>query len=222
MNLPINKAEVLRYAGYRRKFTLSPELDGMVDAEMAAVQTIAKPRYTWHIFDLDAQTENVIKVIGTDLVLPGHDIYQHLKHAQKVALLAATLGIEVERHTRQLEITAMTRAYLFDACCVDLIEKVCDLAQVVLAEEIADQGLVQNRRYSPGYGDLPLAVQPQFLQAVDANKTVGIQLTDSYLMIPRKSVTALVGLFEDAQQAKPKYRQPTDFTPAMLQSVPRK
>ena len=49
-------------------------------------------------------------------------------------------------------------------------------------------------RYSPGYGDLPLTLQPQLLSLLDAARQIGLTLTDTCLMTPRKSVTALFGL----------------------------
>ncbi|MBR3258643.1 MAG: vitamin B12 dependent methionine synthase, partial [Eggerthellaceae bacterium] len=46
----------------------------------------------------------------------------------------------------------------------------------------------------PGYGDLPLEVQPDLLGLLDASRRLGITLSDSLLMSPTKSVTAIVGL----------------------------
>ena len=61
--------------------------------------------------------------MGTDLILEGKAIYNHLKNANKVALLAATLGIEVERQIRKYELTDMSKSLILDACCVEYIEK---------------------------------------------------------------------------------------------------
>ena len=61
-------------------------------------------------------------------------------------------------------------------------------------DETASWGEKLLPRYSPGYGDLPLSVQPDFLAALDAQKTLGITLTETFLMIPSKSVTAIIGI----------------------------
>ena len=55
-------------------------------------------------------------------------------------------------------------------------------------------GCALRHRFSPGYGDLPLSVQPAFLAALDATRRLGITLTSSFLMVPTKSVTAFVGV----------------------------
>ena len=60
--------------------------------------------------------------------------------------------------------------------------------------EAAEEGLYLRPRFSPGYGDLPLSCQPDFCRVLEAEKTVGITLTESFLMMPSKSVTAVIGV----------------------------
>ena len=60
-------------------------------------------------------------------------------------------------------------------------------------------GLYCNYRFSPGYGDLPLSVQPTVLAALDAQRRLGITLSSSLLMTPTKSVTAIIGMFKEPQ-----------------------
>ena len=50
------------------------------------------------------------------------------------------------------------------------------------------------KRFSPGYGDLALAHQKEVLKLLNAEKNVGITLTDTCLMVPTKSVSAIVGI----------------------------
>ena len=57
-------------------------------------------------------------------------------------------------------------------------------------------GLTTNWRFSPGYGDLPLSAQPALLKALDANRRLGIAVTSTNMLVPVKSVTAVLGLFE--------------------------
>lgn len=205
MVMELSKKEVLRYLGYRRKQELTLEIDGAIDQLMVEVQTISHPRYAFRIFDcVPDEKEQSIIVIGTDLVLKSKSIYSHLKYAKKVALLAATLGIEVERQIRRYELTEMSKALILDSCCTEYIEKICDLAECEIEKEVSSQDLVLNRRFSPGYGDLPLGIQSEFLGVLEADRRLGINLSENLLMIPRKSVSAVIGLFDDEKLAKPK------------------
>lgn len=208
MEVKLEKKEILRYLGYRRKQELTPEMDQQILQLMEEVKRVADPRYTFLIFPCQPdESEKNIQVIGTDLVLEGKAIYNHMKYAKKVALLAATLGIEVERQIRKYELTEMSKALILDVCCVEYIEKICDLAECAIEQEVADEQLILNRRFSPGYGDLPIETQAKFLAVTDAAKRVGINLTESFLMIPRKSVTAIIGLFDDETVARPRRKR---------------
>lgn len=209
--LPLDKKEVLRYLGYRRQQVLTPEVSALVDIMMLDVQTITKPRYYYQAFDFTLDEANqAIHVMQTDLVLQSKQLFKVLKEAKKIVLLATTLGIDVERQIRRYEATELTKALVLDATCVAFIETLCDLAEVDMAHEFSEFTL--NRRFSPGYGDLALSVQPQFLNALDANRQLGISLTENDLMIPRKSVTAIIGLFEDATVALPRRQPPQNLT----------
>ena len=52
-------------------------------------------------------------------------------------------------------------------------------------------------RYSPGYGDFPLTAQRELLSLLDAPRKVGVSLTDTLLMVPSKSVSAIIGVKEE-------------------------
>ena len=51
-------------------------------------------------------------------------------------------------------------------------------------------------RYSPGYGDLPLSLQGDLLWLLDAPRRVGLTVSPSHILLPRKSVTAILGISE--------------------------
>ena len=57
--------------------------------------------------------------------------------------------------------------------------------------------LEQTWRFSPGYGDLPIEIQGEFLQVLDAPKRIGLYATANNILTPRKSVTAVIGLSEN-------------------------
>ncbi|MDR1568277.1 MAG: methionine synthase [Streptococcaceae bacterium] len=193
-DLFLDKREVLRYLGYRKKQALTPEISQLIDEEMLEIKEVAKARYTYQVYDIEPDyATRAIKVLDTTLVLSGENAFSRLYQAEKVALFAGTLGIEVDRRLAMYARSDVTRGLILDACAVEYIEKVMDVAERKAVERF--EGWRVNRRFSPGYGDLPLAIQGEFLAACRAERVLGIQLTSAHLMIPRKSVTAFVGLF---------------------------
>ena len=81
------------------------------------------------------------------------------------------------------------KALIFQAIGAERIEKLCD----VFCKDIAKERKTKPR-FSPGFGDLPLTIQKDIFAALDCGKNIGLSLTDSMLMSPTKSVTAIVGI----------------------------
>ena len=58
----------------------------------------------------------------------------------------------------------------------------------------AAEGMYLTGRYSPGYGDWPIGVQPRIAALLDTPRRIGLCVTGTCLMLPRKSITAALGL----------------------------
>ena len=82
------------------------------------------------------------------------------------------------------------------ACCAAAAaaEAFCDEVNDNLRLQAESEGLYLRPRFSPGYGDLSLDCQRTFLRMLNAGKEIGLTLTDSGLMVPIKSVTAIIGI----------------------------
>jgi len=123
-----------------------------------------------------------------------------LADCPSAALLACTLRPRSEALLRAAAARGMDRALLLDACGSALVEAGCDAAERDLASRYPE--LCRTDRFSPGYGDLPLSVQPAICAALDVYRRLGIQLTPNLLMNPAKSVTAVIGFSPRPQPAR--------------------
>ena len=84
-----------------------------------------------------------------------------------------------------------------EACAAAAIESFCDEVEEELRRSVEPEGLFLRPRYSPGYGDFPIQWQKTLLQLLDAPKTIGLTATESCMLAPSKSVTAVIGLTTD-------------------------
>ena len=134
---------------------------------------------------------------GCDLILEGNSIAEHLRGACKVALMACTLGAVSEREMRKHEAISVADGVMFGACCSALVEAAANITEDLVVRFAKDKGMSTNWRFSPGYGDLPLNAQPAFLRALDASRRLGISVTSTNMLVPVKSVTAVLGLFDE-------------------------
>lgn len=139
----------------------------------------ARPQGIYRILELDA------------LKLDGTAIRKHLEGCREMTVMAATLGADVDRMLRTAQIRDMADAFLLDCGASVLIEQVCDLLEKQIRQE---SDCFLTGRYSPGYGDLPIGTQGQLLEALDAGRKIGLTVNKNHIMIPRKSVTAILGM----------------------------
>lgn len=160
------------------------ELLCRAEGAVAAAKDAVDPRAVWHRFDL-VREGDALSLGGTAVSLPGADIAAHLGGCGSCVVFAVTLGLRTERYLAGLAADPAAALYADTACSL-LIEEAADLAE---------RGMPRHTtwRYSPGYGDLPLTLQGKLLSLLDAPRRLGVTLTDSGLMLPRKSITAIVG-----------------------------
>ena len=188
--------ETLRYLGAGD----APEaLRQQVREAAEALAAQVQPRYTYRVFDLEFQAEAII-LKGAGVTLTGTSAGQMLAQCDQAALLACTLGAPFDLRLSALQARDMARAVILDACGSALVEAGCDAAQAELASRLPGRFLTD--RFSPGYGDLPLPLQPDICAALDASRRLGLHVTGSLLLNPIKSVTAVIGLSDTPQPAR--------------------
>ena len=186
---PADREQVLRYMGTPPDRADESLRDTVTRAD-AAVRDAARPRWLSRVCAITHEPEGIRLDCG--LLLDGEDIKSHLDGCTRVVILCATLGAEVDRLIRAAQHTDLLTALAADCCASALIEQLCDRAE----EEVqaAFPGCHFPYRYSPGYGDLPIALNGSLLELLDAPRRLGLCVTASGLLIPRKSVTAILGV----------------------------
>ena len=188
----INRQETLKYLGYLGGPLPEDVLEPLETGERVILRC-AVPRVIWRLYDRGEGGE----LAGTGFTPEGKDIREFLKDCDQVILMAATLGMEVENLLRRTQARDMALAVILDATASAAIENVCDNLCADLTEAFAPRYLTD--RFSPGYGDLPIGQQGELFRLLDISRRIGISLSESGLMVPQKSVTALIGVSDRPQ-----------------------
>ena len=121
-------------------------------------------------------------------------LLRNLQDCSEVILFAATIGEGADLLARKYGRINVAKAVVMQAAAAAMIEAFCDEENEKLRAEAAEKGLYLRPRFSPGYGDFSLDHQRDFARVLEMQKTVGITLTESLLMLPSKSVTAVIGV----------------------------
>lgn len=190
----IDKREAARYLGYK---DVLPDINMtklILQAENDLLKVI-KPRYCYKVFNLRREP-NSLFLDGTELELKGASIGNHLKDCEKAVALCVTLSDGVDKLLRQNEVDNMVNALIIDALANAAIEQVCDEAEKIIFRDF--EGYSHTWRFGVGYGDFPLTTQKKLLEITDAGKRIGLCATELSILIPRKSVTCIIGISQGA------------------------
>lgn len=185
-----DRGEILRYMRMGRAEpdeVLAERLDAVEREVLAAV----RPASYWQLVPVEFRADEYS--VG-NLILRSSDLRRTLEGCRHAFLFCATLGAGVDALLRRYGQTSAADLLMVQAVSTALIENYCDECGEKMLLESAVHGETLRMRFSPGYGDLPLAAQKDLLAHLDSVRRAGITLTDTMLMVPSKSVSAIIGV----------------------------
>ncbi len=178
----ISRKEILRYAGAKN----DGQYEKLLDECIKECEGEITFRLCYETLSLEIKGDTL--KIG-DMAFVSSDLAKCFKDSSGVVLLAATVGIGLDRLINKYSKILPSKALFFQAIGSERIEALSDAF-------CRDFGKTLTPRFSAGYGDLPLEVQKEIFKVLDITKTIGVTLTDSFMMSPTKSVTAFAGIKE--------------------------
>lgn len=190
--MDIRTKEAVRYLGYGRH-AIDDRTFEMIQDSFRELENSSDARFVYRIFEISRRKQDCLK-IGT-MPIKSQNLYKNLKDCNRAILFAATLGLQVDRAIKTYTVTDVSRAVVMQACAAAMLEEFCDLKVEEISCELRE-GLYLRPRYSPGYGDFPITHQREILEMLEASKRIGLTLTQANMLVPMKSVTAVVGISE--------------------------
>lgn len=173
-----------------------PALTGRISEIYAALKAAEVPRSVWRIFSI--KTDSASVMFDETFPINGTGLATLLHGCDKAALMAATLGMPVDRLINRLQATAMDDAVIMDACASVEIEAFCDRIEGGIAAALGEEFFF-TMRFSPGYGDVSILESEKIIAALGAQKAIGLSTTKSGMLFPIKSITAIVGITNQKQ-----------------------
>ena len=193
-NLNVDSDEILRYLGHKGQ-SVDENTNQLIRECIDEIQKDFGGRYVYNIYDIDIQ-KDTIKLLNTAISLPGISISHQLKGCTKCILMAVTLGNNIDRMIRYYMKEHISKGIIYDACSTVFVEALCDFVEVEMSNSLDDKNSLTTR-FSPGYGDLPISIQPEILEVLNAYKKIGLAVNESFILTPRKSITAVIGIGTD-------------------------
>ena len=181
---PVDRREALRYAGVRGE---SAEAEAMLDECIRESADTLSYKLCYAEYPL-TRVEKSLNFGFTSV--ESEKLAAHLSECDRVIIMAATIGIGLDRLAARYAKTSPAKALILQGLGAERIEALADL----FCRELEKQGLNVTSRFSAGYGDLSLELQREIFRVLDCQRSIGLTLNDSLIMSPTKSITAIIGI----------------------------
>jgi len=186
---PLNISEIKRYSGLDQ-YTDFPV--HFLDQACTESYLFAQPQATWQIYDYDVSTATIMS--PQPLILSAPKIINYLAGAVQIVVMALTIGPKLENKVSEYFSSGeYTSGLLLDAAGTAAVEVAADQVCEFIKHQAALRGYLTLPRFSPGYGNWDITVQPLILDLANAHE-INLAVTDSCMLLPRKSITAVIGL----------------------------
>ena len=205
--MEINRREIYRYLGIKPNMEPDAATEQLAEECIRELAEKCRPRAYARWFPLRAcsapgaeeaadpgETADSPLLDFSCFQVRSRSLLRNLQGCSEVILFAATIGEGADLLARKYGRINVAKAVVMQAAAAAMIEAFCDEENEKLRAEAAEKGLYLRPRFSPGYGDFSLNHQRDFARVLEMQKTVGITLTESLLMLPSKSVTAVIGV----------------------------
>lgn len=191
--IEIEKDEVYRYLGYGKDQAPSAAISSLIDEMIAEAYRLIQPSGFYRLVGI-VRGRKPLVILDDGLRISSELLSLVLSRCQQVAIFVSTIGQRLENRVAQLMTDRqMLRATILDAVGSEAAEKTACYLQDRVRELANSNGAEITLRYSPGYCDWDITQQQVVFEAMDS-APIGVRLTEECLMLPRKSVSGIIGL----------------------------
>lgn len=190
----IDRKEIYRLSGikdYNKPF--SPKLEKIIDEKIEQVCHLIDAKSLYLIKDISEINDEKIFFSDTSY-LNVKSFRPFMSSIKKIAITLCTLGEPLDKEVDSLNNKgSYTEALILDIIGSVAVEEVANKINFIICEKAKNYGLETSQRFSPGYGNFDLSEQLNIFNIINAKK-IRVSLTNSFMMIPKKSISFCVYL----------------------------
>lgn len=186
---------VERLLGKRKRHALTRKTFSRLEVQKKRLRELIKPRLVWDYLPV-SHIERTGLILKDDTFLKSRKMAKTLQGADKIVGFIGTIGRRIDREIDCLMSNGVaSHGYIADALGSGAAENLADSFHTRVAKEVEMQNLSVSLRFSPGYCDWPVTDQKKLFSMLD-HKRIGVELGDTCLMAPRKSISGVFGIFD--------------------------
>lgn len=189
----IGNDELAKLLGSRNKKSLPMSIKKKVQTARQKLKRLIKPSLHYRIVKPSVMDIDVVQ-LGETVEFTSANLANTLTNAEKIVCFVGTIGTGVEHEiNRLLSKQKLADAYILDAMASVAVENMIDRFQDLMANQFSAEHRTVTLRFSPGYCDWPVTQQKKLFKIFDP-KEIDVELLDSCLMKPRKSISGVFGI----------------------------
>ncbi len=189
----INKSEVLRYQGYKKNSSLRGDVLEILTSEIDEGYKLISPKAIYNQVEVIGISNGVIELDNHSRLSLGGSV-EDFRNSNIIGIAVCTIGSALEERVAELfTFSEFAEALMLDSIGSVAVENIADLVNYSICQMAARLNMKVSTRFSPGYGGWDLKDQKVLFQLCDA-EGIGVSLNESYMMIPRKSISFCVGI----------------------------
>ncbi|MBI5552454.1 MAG: hypothetical protein HY911_13185 [Desulfobacterales bacterium] len=193
----------LKRLGYGKKIDTPRHIRALSSSAIKQVLASIEPKAIVAFTPISSISKDAIHACGVSVESPlWADLARRSGHPITMAVLALTLGPLPDQDIAYEKTMNLTDRFMLHEAAALVVELLADDLSERLENHKRVQGLHPLHRFSPGYCDIPLAVQAAFFHFLNP-PLIGIRLCDSGAMIPSKSLTAAILFAPDPPALSP-------------------
>lgn len=200
INPYIEKDELIRRLGGRKRRGFSRSLHIKLQNNKRIFYTLMNPCLFYIKKKIRVVDQGYVYLKGSP-VLKSTKLARTLRDSNELICFITTVGGEIDSEiNRMMGQGRLSGAYILDALGSVAVESVAEQFHQYIQTACREEGKAVTPRFSPGYCDWPITEQKKIFTLFDSNAT-GIELLDSCMMRPRKSISGVFGIYNDTQKA---------------------
>jgi hypothetical protein len=195
IQLNLKAKEVLRREGFRGYSKIRPEIKSLILELIAGVKKahLLEPAIAYEIRPIIEKNPRQLSLEG-NFVLRGSLLPSLLPEAKELVSAVCTIGPKLEKQvTKYFNQNEPLRGLLLDGIGSAAVDSLTEAVCKFITAKASSRGYQASSPISPGMPGLPITEQWQLLKMVPAQK-IGVSLTSSGIMVPRKSASMVIGI----------------------------
>lgn len=193
--IPAPRSRIYRRLGHRRHVTrLAPqqkeESEGFIDEALSLIHLKGA------VVRVSIRTEeNSLIILPGDVRFESRKLAEFLGHCGEIIIMAATAGSDImDAIQKDTAGRNVTRGVVFDATASEVVDAALDWIMAYFNRSLRRENRkLLPKRFSAGYGDFSLEHQKIIHTLLNLDR-LGVAITESCMLIPEKSVTAVTGI----------------------------